>query len=93
MDGMNAMGQAKAREQMRQMEEMKRRVLMEILTKEARERLANVRIGNPSLAEQVEIYLISAYQQGQIVNPISEQKLRELLIALTPKRETKIRRR
>ena len=87
------MGQAKAREQMRQMEEFKRRILMEILTKEARERLVNVRIGNPQLAEQVEIYLISAYQQGQIVSPISEQKLRELLIALTPKRDTKIRRR
>lgn len=80
-------------EQLKQLEEIKRQALMEILTKEARERLANVRIGNPQLAEQVEVYLIQAYQQGQITSPLSDEKLRELLVALTKKRETKIRRR
>lgn len=93
MDGTNPVEQAKMQEQLKQLEEIKRQALMEILTKEARERLANVRIGNPQLAEQVEVYLIQAYQQGQITSPLSDEKLRELLVALTKKRETKIRRR
>ncbi|MGC9311019.1 MAG: DNA-binding protein [Candidatus Aenigmatarchaeota archaeon] len=92
MAGEEYLERAKMQQQMKQLEELKRKVLMEILTKEARERLSNVRIGNPQLAEQVELYLIQAYQQGQIKEPIADHKLRELLVALTPKRETKIRR-
>ncbi|MBN2095014.1 MAG: hypothetical protein JW727_03120 [Candidatus Aenigmarchaeota archaeon] len=85
--------QMKLQQQKEQLEELKRRLLMECLTKEARERLANVRIGNPVLAEQVEMYLLQAYQQGQITSPIPDEKLKELLKALTVKRETKITRR
>lgn len=80
-------------QQKKQMEELKMKILMNCLTREARERLVNVRIGNPQLAEQVELYLIQAYQQGQITQPIEDDKLKELLQALTPKRETKITRR
>lgn len=83
----------KMQQQKKQLDELKMKILMECLTKEARERLSNVRIGNPQLAEQVEIYLISAYQQGQLQNPIPDDKLKELLKALTVKRETKITRR
>ena len=80
-------------EQMRQVEELKRKVLAECLTKEARERLSNVRIANQQLAEQVELYLIQIYQGGQIKAPISEEQLKDLLKTLTQKRETKIVRR
>ena len=83
----------KMQQQKKQLDELKMKILMECLTKEARERLSNVRIGNPQLAEQVELYLIQAYQQGQIREPIPDDKLKELLKALTVKRETKITRR
>ncbi|RLJ00451.1 MAG: hypothetical protein DRP06_01990 [Candidatus Aenigmatarchaeota archaeon] len=80
-------------EQMKMVEEMKRKLLGECLTKEARERLANVRIANPQLAEQVELYLIQVRQQGQLTEPLSGDKLKDLLKTLTKKREIKITRR
>jgi programmed cell death protein 5 len=93
MAGEDYMEQMKLMHQKKQLEELKMKILMNCLTREARERLANVRLGNPQLAEQVELYLIQAYQQGQITQPIEDSKLKELLQALTPKRETKITRR
>lgn len=80
-------------EQLKQLEELKMAVLVECLEKEARERLANVRLANPPLAEQVEIYLIQAYQQGQIKEPISDSQFKDLLKTLTAKKETKITRK
>ena len=80
-------------EQMKMVEEMKRKLLGECLTKEARERLANVRIANPQLAEQVELYLIQVQQQGQLTEPLPEDKLKDLLKTLTKKRDIKITRR
>lgn len=80
-------------EQLRQIEELKRKVIVECLTKEARERLSNVKIANPQLAEQVELYLIQVYQQGQIREPIPDNQFKELLQTLTKKRETKIVRK
>ena len=66
-------------EQMKMVEEMKRKLLGECLTKEARERLVNVRIANPQLAEQVELYLIQVQQQGQLTEPLPEDKFKDLL--------------
>ncbi len=80
-------------EQMKMVEEMKRKLLAQCLTKEARERLANVRIANPQLAEQVELYLIQVQQQGQLTEPLSDNKLKDLLQTLTKKREIKITRK
>lgn len=80
-------------EQMKMVEDMKRKLLGECLTKEARERLANVRIANPQLAEQVELYLIQIQQQGQLTEPLSEDKLKDLLKTLTKKKEIKITRK
>jgi programmed cell death protein 5 len=94
MAGEEYMEQMKAQQQQKkQLDALKMQILMSCLTKEARERLSNVRIGNPELAEQVELYLIQVYQQGQIKEPIPDDKLKELLKALTVKRETKITRR
>jgi programmed cell death protein 5 len=81
------------REQLKRLEELKREILMKILTKEARERLANVRIANPQLAEQVELYLFQVYQQGLLKEQIDDEKLKELLKTLTKKKETKIVRK
>jgi DNA-binding TFAR19-related protein (PDSD5 family) len=75
-----------------QLEIAKKSLLMQILDKGAFERLGRVRIANPALAEQVELYLIQANQSGQI-GYITEQMLKEILNMLVTKRETKIMRR
>jgi len=85
--------QLELQNQLRKLEELKREVLLKVLTKDARERLANVRIANPQLAEQVEIYLVQLHQQGLIKEPLNDEKLKELLKNLTQKRETKIVRK
>jgi programmed cell death protein 5 len=90
---MDYLQQLQLQEQLRKLEELKREILLKVLTKEARERLANVRIANPQLAEQVELYLIQVYQQGLLKEQINDEKLKELLKTLTQKRETKIIRK
>ena len=76
---------------MQQLEAMKKQLLGKILTKEAYERLARVRIANPETASQVELYLIQLFQAGKI-STVGDSQLREVLVALTEKREFKIKR-
>lgn len=80
-------------QQMRQLEEMKKQLLGKILDKEAFERLARVRIANPSLAGQVELYLLQLFQQGKLRNLVTDEKLKEILRILSEKRDISIKRR
>lgn len=80
-------------EQLRQIEEMKKKVLGSILTKEAYERLGRVRNVNETLANQVELYLLQIFQNGKIQNPITDEKMKRLLRALSEKKEIRIRRK
>jgi programmed cell death protein 5 len=59
-------------------EQIKKGLLAQILTKEARERLNNVRSAHPEVAEQVELALIQAVQMGQI-SKIDDAQLKEIL--------------
>ncbi len=65
-----------------QIEHLKSKVLQKYLTKEARERLNNLRIGHPELAEQIEMLLLQAAQYGQLKEVIDDQKLKELLLEI-----------
>lgn len=78
--------------QKQQLEQLKKQVLGKVLTGEALERLGRVRLANPALAEQVEIYLLTLFQQGKLGQQIPDSKLREVLAVLGQKRETSIRR-
>ena len=80
-------------EKLKQAEEMKRRLLIKILTKEAFERLSRVRMVNTQLAAEVELYLLQIYQTGKIQCQITDEKLREILKLLSQKKESKITRR
>ncbi|UXD21853.1 hypothetical protein IPA_08785 [Ignicoccus pacificus DSM 13166] len=82
-----------------QEEELKRReeaikaeILRNILTAEARQRLANVKLVRPELAEQVENYLIVLAQSGRIPKPITDEEIKEILARLSgsQRRETRI---
>lgn len=79
-------------EQLRQIEEMKKKILSSILTKEAYERLSRVKSVNEELANQVELYLIQIFQSGKIQKHITDEKMKELLAALSGKKEISIRR-
>ncbi|MBU3957832.1 MAG: DNA-binding protein [Nanoarchaeota archaeon] len=79
-------------EQMAQIEQMKKTLLRQALSKEALERLGRVRIANPNLAAQLELYLIQLYQAGQLKGVVDDGKLKQILDLLAKKREWKIRR-
>jgi len=75
-----------------QIEEMKRGLLNKILAKEAYERLSRVRMVNPSLAGEAEIYLLNIYQSGKLSGPLSDDSLKKVLRILDEKRDFKIKR-
>ena len=68
---------------LRQIEEMKKRIMATILSKEAYERLARVRVANPELSGQVELYLIQIYQAGKLTSRVSDDQIKEVLKALS----------
>jgi len=76
-----------------QFETAKRTILNKILDKTAMERLGRVRMANPMLASQLELYLIQLSQAGQLKETLTDAKLRSILDMLVKKRETKIIRR
>ncbi len=66
-------------EQMKQLEEMKKKVLTSILDKEAFERINRVKLVNPQLAGQVELYLIQLVQSGKIQSQITDEQMKQVL--------------
>lgn len=77
--------------------EAKKQALMRrILTPEARQRLANIKIVRPDYAEQLELQLIQVAQSGRVKLPISDDMLKRLLIQIISQqkqRDIRIRRR
>jgi len=69
----------------RRVEEEKRRremvesILRQILTPEARSRLANLKLVKPELAETIEQQLVALAQSGRIPTPITDDFLKKLL--------------
>ncbi|MEM0383501.1 MAG: DNA-binding protein [Candidatus Caldarchaeum sp.] len=81
-----------AEEQARRQREMERAALLRaILTPEARQRLNNLKLIKPEIAERVEAYLIQVSQTGNVKLPIDDDGLKLVLDRITPKKkETKI---
>jgi len=76
-----------------QLELQKQTLLRKILTPEARQRLANLKMVKPEFTEQLELQLIQLAQQGKLPIPLADEQLKQILIQLqSQKRETKIRR-
>ena len=89
-----AQQQAAQEEQAKQSEMQKQSVLTQILTPEARDRLANIRLANPQTADSVEMQLIQLAQSGRLRGVIDDAMLRNILAQITPqKREITIQRR
>ena len=87
--------QMQQEEQMRQKyEEEKRNALRQILSPEARQRLANLRLTKAELVNAIEMQLIQMAQAGRIQIPISDATLKQILRETTnTKREIHITRK
>lgn len=89
-----AQQEAVAQEQTKQLEAQRAMLMRQILTPEARERLANLRMTRPDLVEHVENQLVMLVQSGRVTDKIDDYTLRQLLRRIMPaKREIKIERR
>ncbi|MCD6125664.1 MAG: DNA-binding protein [Thaumarchaeota archaeon] len=83
-----------AEEEERARRELERQAAMRvILTPEARQRLANLRLVKPELVAQLEEQLIQLANTGRIKMPITDDVLKQILIKLSSsKRRIRIRR-
>ena len=89
-----AQSQVAQEDQARRMEMQKQNIMRQILTPEARDRLANIRLANPQMAESVEMQLIQLAQSGRLQGVIDDTMLRNILGQIVPqKREITIERR
>jgi len=91
---MRAQQEAVSQEQSKQMDAQRAMMMRQILTPEARERLANLRMTRPDAVEQVENQLLMLVQSGRVSQQIDDYTLRQILRKVMPtKREIKIERR
>lgn len=84
--------QEQAQEQQRtDVEAQKEAILRQILTPEARARLANIKMVKPQFAEQIELQLIQLASSGKLRGRITDEQLKALLKQIQDKeRERKI---
>ncbi|MBR0271287.1 MAG: DNA-binding protein [Methanobrevibacter sp.] len=77
-----------------QFEAQKKQILGQILTSEARNRLANLKLTKPELVNQIEIQLIQSAQAGSLRGKVTDEQLKVLLRQIAgQKREIKITRK
>ncbi|MHC1635904.1 MAG: DNA-binding protein [Candidatus Methanospirareceae archaeon] len=87
------MKEAEEEEKKKEIEAARRNILRQILTSEARERLNSIKMVKPEFAEMIENQLIALAQSGKIKGMINDDKLKEILRQVMPrKREITIRR-
>ncbi len=81
-------------DQKEKFEKQKKLILIRILTPKARERLGNIKVSRPNIAENIEQQLIMLAQSGRLKNKINDEQLRDLLSRMIPKkRDIKIKRK
>ncbi len=86
--------QLQQQEAQAQFEAQKKQILGQILTPEARNRLANLRLTKPELVNQIEIQLIQSAQAGSLRGKVTDEQLKVLLRQIAgQKREIKITRK
>ncbi len=85
--------EARAKEEEELLKELqKQEVLRKILTPDARERLANLKLVRPEIAKAIEDYLVSLALSGRLNKVIDDDELKEILrqIDERSRKETKI---
>ena len=80
------------REQAESVKQQKQSILRSILSDQAKQRINNIKLVNPQMAEAIENQLISLAQSGRVRGAISEEQLLQMLRELqNSKRDTKIK--
>ena len=89
-----SMGEEQQRSQIKQqLEARKQAMLKQILSPEARSRLANIKIVKQELAENIENQLIALSQSGRLPVPLTDEHLKEILKKFSSvRRDIRIRR-
>lgn len=77
------------RQEIEKAEMVRRTVLMQFLTKEARERLNRVRLAHPELATQFEFSLFQAVQTNQLNKELTDEQVKEILEEMIRGRKTR----
>ena len=86
--------QMQQQEAQAQFEAQKKQILGQILTSEARNRLANLKLTKPELVNQIELQLIQSAQAGSLRGKVTDEQLKVLLRQIAgQKREIKITRK
>ncbi|MCL2115522.1 MAG: DNA-binding protein [Methanobrevibacter sp.] len=86
--------QIQQQQMQQEMEMQKKQIMMQILTPEARSRLANIRLTKPEFVDQIELQLIQLAQSGRVQNKITDEQLKDLLKSLSGrKRDINITRK
>ncbi|WP_405295148.1 DNA-binding protein [Methanobrevibacter sp.] len=89
-----AMAQAQQQEAQAQFEAQKKQILGQIMTPEARQRLANLKLTKPEMVNQIELQLIQSAQAGSLRGKVTDEQLKVLLRQIAgQKREIKITRK
>lgn len=89
-----AAAQAQQQEAQAQFEAQKKQILAQIMTSEARNRLANLRLTKPELVDNIELQLIQSAQAGSLRGKVTDEQLKVLLRQIAgQKREIKITRK
>jgi programmed cell death protein 5 len=76
-------------------EAQKQALMRKLLTPEARQRLANIKMVRPEFGQQIELELVQLAQTGRVPLPITDDQLKRLLIQIEgqqKKRDISIRR-
>ena len=83
-----------AAERQREIDQQKQAIMRQILTPEARDRLATLRMAYPDVARSVEDQLIALVQAGRITQQVDDNTLKAILRKVAPKkREITIERK
>ncbi len=69
-----------------EMEAQKKAVLRTVLSPEARERLARVKLAYPEVATSLENQLITLHQTGRLPGPVNDETMKKLLVQVQPKK-------
>ena len=86
--------QMQQQEAQAQFEAQKKQILGQIMTPEARNRLANLKLTKPELVNQIELQLIQSAQAGSLRGKVTDEQLKVLLRQIAgQKREIKITRK
>lgn len=86
--------QLQQQQMQKEMEAQMKQIIVQIMTPEARNRLANLKLTKPELVQQIELQLIQSAQAGSLRGKVTDEQLKVLLREISSrKRDIRITRK